>query len=118
MDPVNILLGILLVVATVLCCFAIWALTQVVSTARSVKTLADDMDVRLVPLLDKADVTVDALNAELLRVDGIVGQFEQIGDRVSGASRAVQEVTSAPGEIVGEIADRVRHAWRSRKSRP
>ncbi len=81
------LLAVLLVVASALCGVAIWALTEAVKTARSPGSLADDLDTRLVPLLDKADVTVDAMNAELLRIDQIVTRVEEVTDRVSSTSR-------------------------------
>jgi hypothetical protein len=109
------LLAVLLVLASALCGVAIWALTEAVKTARSARQLADDMDTRLVPLLDKADVTVDAMNAELLRIDQIVTRVEEVTDRVNSTSRTVQEVANAPGEIVNDLADRVRRAWKTRK---
>jgi uncharacterized coiled-coil DUF342 family protein len=109
------LLTVLLVFASALCGVGIWALTESVKTARSARRLADDLDERLVPLLDKADVTVDAMNAELLRIDQIVTRVEEVTDRVSDTSRAVQEVANAPGEIVNDLADRVRRAWKTRK---
>ena len=68
--------------ASALCGVAIWALIEAVKTARSAQLLADDLDARLVPLLDKADVTVDAINAELLRIDEIVTRVEEVTDRV------------------------------------
>ena len=110
----TILLGVLLVVAIAACAAVIWALSEGVKTARSARTLADDLDARLVPLLDKADVTVDALNAELLRIDNIVSRIEEVTERVESTSRTVQGVANAPGEIVTDIADRVRRAWKRR----
>jgi len=115
-NTVTMLLSALLVVATVLCAVAIWAVTEFVKTAKSMRVLSDDLDQRLVPLLDKADVTVDAANAELLRIDGIVTRMEEVTDRVSATSRTVQEVANAPVEIVTDFADRVRHAWKTRKT--
>ena len=115
MNPVSVLLSVLIVVAVALCAVAIWALFEGVKTARSMRVLSDDLDTRLVPLLDKADVTVDALNAELLRVDAIVTTFEGISDRVETTSRTVQDVANAPVEIVTDIADRMRRAGRTRK---
>ena len=109
------LLGVLLVAASALCGVGIWALIESVKTARSVRQLSDDMDARLVPLLDKADVTVDAMNAELLRVDQILTQFEEVSERVSSTTRTVQEVANAPSEIYNDLADRVRRAWKGRK---
>ena len=112
----TILLSVLLVVACALCAVAIWALTEVVKAARSTRTLADDVDARLMPLLEKADVTVDALNMELLRMDTIVTRVEEITDRVESTSRTVQGVANAPAEIVTDIADRVRRAWKRRQA--
>lgn len=116
MNTTTVLLSVLILVACALCGVAIWALAEVVKTARSVRTLSDDLDARVVPLIDKLDVSVDALNAELLRVDAIVTRFEDISDRVDSTSRTVQEVANAPVEIVTDLADRVRRAWRTRKS--
>ncbi len=115
MGLVSVLLSVLIVVAAALCAVAVWALTEGVKTARSVRALTDDLDAKVVPLLDKADVAVDAFNAELLRVDAIVTRFEEISDRVETTSRTVQDVANAPVEIVTDIADRVRRAWRGRK---
>lgn len=109
------LLAVLLVCASALCGTAIWALTESVKTARSARQLADDLDARLVPLLDKADVTVDAMNAELLRIDQIVTRVEEVTDRVSDTSRVVAQVANAPAEMVNDISDRVRRAWKTRK---
>ena len=114
-NTVTVLLGVLIVAASALCAVAIWALAEMVKSARSVRTLADDLDARVVPLLEKADVTVDAFNVELLRIDAIVTRFEEIGDRVETTSRTVQDVANAPVEIVTDIADRVRRAWHARK---
>lgn len=115
MSATTALLAVLLVLASALCGVAIWALTEFVKTARSARQLADDLDSRLVPLLDKADVTVDAMNAELLRIDQIVTRVDEVTERVSDTSRAVQEVANAPAEMVNELADRVRRAWKTRK---
>jgi hypothetical protein len=115
-DTNGVLLTVLLVLASVLCVVSVWTVVQAGRTSRSLKTLADDLDSRVVPLLEKADITVDALNAELLRVDGIVSRIEEITDRVESTSRTVQGVANAPAEIVTDIADRVRRAWKRRQN--
>lgn len=115
MDTATVLLIVLLVAATAVCGFVIWAVFELVATVRSARRLADDLDKSLVPLLAKADVTVDSLNIELLRIDEIVTRVEEVTDRVSSTSRTVQEVANAPAEIVGEIAERVRKAFKTRK---
>lgn len=115
MDAVSVLLAVLLVAATITCGVAVWALREVVGAARSTKALADDSRERLVPLLEKADVTIDATNAELLRVDAIITRFEDASERVSNASGTLSGIVNAPTEIVTEVADRMRRAWKDRK---
>ena len=115
MDTASVLLIVLIVAATAVCGFVIWAVFELVATSRSARRLADDLDASLIPLLAKADVTVDALNAELLRIDEIVTRVEEVTDRVSSTSRTVQEVANAPAEIANEIAGRVRNVFKSRK---
>jgi hypothetical protein len=108
---------ILLIAAIALCVVGTWAALRLAAAAKSVKTLADDMEARLVPLTDKADVTVDALNAELLRLDMIVTQIEDASDRVAAASSAIHTVVNAPLEAVNELSDRVRRSMAARKAK-
>ena len=105
------IVGVLLAVALG---FAIWALREMGLAARSMRELSEDTHTRLVPLLDKADVTVDAVNAELLRIDGIITTFEDSAERVSSASGTISGIVSAPAEIVNDVATRVRSAWKDR----
>lgn len=115
MDTAAVLTIVLLVVASAVCGFVIWAVFELVKTLRSTRTFVEHLDASLVPILGKADVAIDAVNAELLRLDGIVTRVEEVTDRVSSTSRTVQEVANAPAEIVGGIADRVRKAFRRRR---
>ncbi|MBN2248097.1 MAG: hypothetical protein JW733_05310 [Coriobacteriia bacterium] len=86
MDTSAVLSTALTVAALVLCVAALYAIVVVVKTVREIRVAVEDIRVRLVPLLDKADVTIDAANAELLRLDAIVTQAEEVGDAVSTAS--------------------------------
>lgn len=115
MDLISVLLAVLIVAATVLCAVATVAVRHLGTSARSIKRLADDTHSRLTPLLDKADVTVDALNAELLRVDMLVTRFEDAADRVSQTATTLHEIANAPERIAGGIAEKVR-SWRGRKA--
>ena len=105
----------LLVSAIVLCVAGTWALVRLGLASRSIQSLADDLEERLIPLADKTDVTVDAINAELLRVDMILTQIEEVSDRVSSASNAVATIASVPGAAVNELSDRLRKAVISAK---
>jgi len=80
-------LGIALTVAALaLTLLALYALVVIIKAVREIRIAVEDVRVRLVPLLEKADVTVDAANVELLRLDAIVTQAEEVGEAVSSAS--------------------------------
>lgn len=115
MDTATVLLMVLLAAAIALCAVAVWGVLEVVKTARSVRILVDDLDAHVIPFIEKADVTLDAINIEFLRIDEIVTRVEEVSDRVSSTSRTVQEVAKAPMEIVSDIVQRVRKAWRTRR---
>jgi len=121
MQAVEILTIVLVVAAIVVCGVLIYALLELVKTARSTRLLADDTRERLVPLLDKVDVTVDAANAELLRIDGILTQFEEVSDRVSSTTHAVQGAVNAPLDAVNAVGTGVRDViteWRRNRKNP
>lgn len=110
--------NIVLLAAGIACAVATWALVEVARAMRSVRALSDDSHERLMPLLEKADVTVDAVNAELLRIDAIITRFEDASERVSSASGTISGIVNAPTELVNEMALRVRKAWRERRHEP
>ena len=101
---------VLLLVGIVLCGVAIWAVFRLVAAADSVRRLADDLEARVPELLDKADVTVDAVNVELLRMDLIVTQVEEVTELVSSASSAVHAIVNAPYEVVSGLSERLRRS--------
>lgn len=93
----------------------VWALLELVKTARSVHALSEETRDRLMPLLEKADVTIDATNAELLRIDAAITRFEDVSVRVSAASGTLTDIVQHPAEVVSGVADRVRRAWKDRR---
>jgi hypothetical protein len=115
-DTLSYLLIFLVLAATALCAVAVWAFVELARTMRSTRSLADDLDERVVPLLDKLDVTVDAVNAEILRIDGIVTTFEEVSDRVSTTTAAVNDVVNAPMDAVNAVGTRLRAAWKTSRS--
>lgn len=107
---------LLLVAATAACVAVIWLSRETAAMTRAVTQLSDEVRERLIPLLEKADVTVDAANAELLRIDGAITRFEDASARVSAASNTLADVVQAPADIVTGVADRVRKAWKDRRT--
>lgn len=115
MTTVTALTIVLLVAATAACIAMVWLAKELVETARSLRVFSDETRERLIPILDKADVTVDAANAELLRIDAAITRFEEASARVSAASGTLSDIVQAPAEIVNGVADRVRRAWKDRR---
>lgn len=97
----------IVVAALALTGLAVWVSLELVRTLRSVRSLAERTDDRLPPLLDKASVTVDAVNAEVLRLDGIVTRMEEVSDSVSHATHAATEAVNVPIVAVSEIKTRL-----------
>lgn len=108
----------LIVAGLVVCGFAVFALIEAVKTLRSVRALSDDMARRIPPLIDKADITVDAMNAELLRVDGIITDVEEISSKLEHTVTTVQGAVNAPANAVNAAGEKIRVAWlRAKRTR-
>jgi hypothetical protein len=111
-SPIPTLIVVALLAAIALCGVAIWAAIEVARTARSSRRLAENLDERVVPLTEKVDISVDALNAELMRVDIIVDQVEGVVGRFTETAESVREVVDAPIHLVTGVADRLRRGLR------
>lgn len=118
MTAERVLIIISLLGATVAAGTAVWAFARIAAAADSLRELSDDARARLVPLLEKADVTVDAANAELWRIDAAITRFEDASVRVSSATGTLTEIVQTPAGVVTEVAQRVRRAWRQRRDVP
>lgn len=107
---------IVLVIAAILACALLgYALVEAIRTLRSARELCDDLARTVPPLVEKADVTIEALGVQLLRVDGIVTNLETTIDRVSHTTEVVQEAVNAPAVAVNAASERIREAWSRRK---
>lgn len=94
------------VLVLVLAVVGIVAAVGLIRTVREARELIAQTRERLVPLLDKADVTVDAVNAEILRVDGIVSQVEEVSGTVSSTTRAATDLIRSPVDKAAEMGAR------------
>lgn len=65
---------------------------------------------RVDPLIDRAELTVDTLNLELLRVDAILEDVEQVTDVAANTADAVNTITTAPTNAVAGLAEKIRGA--------
>lgn len=103
MDTSAALSTALTVIAIVLSVAALYAIFVILKAVRGISGAVEDVRVRLVPLLDKADVTVDAANAELLRLDAIVTQAEGVGEAVSTASDFIRSPVNSAAQGFARI---------------
>jgi len=115
LDPLQVISAVALLIVGATCGVVAWALRDFVATSRSVRLTSEELRTRVVPMLEKADITVDAVNVELLRIDAIITRFEDTTSRVSNASATISDIVNAPADIVTEAATRVRRAWKDRK---
>lgn len=97
----DIALTVITIVLALAALYAVWVLVR--STNRLMDTV-DEVRVRLVPLIEKADVTLDAVNAELLRIDGIVSQAEEVGDAVSTATGFIRSPVNSAAHGLARLA--------------
>jgi hypothetical protein len=81
---------------------------QIIATVRSTRRLTDELGAILPPLVRRADGTLDAVNAEIERVDGVVSQFEEVSENVVATTRAASDIAGAPAAAVAGIAARAR----------
>ncbi|TLM79755.1 MAG: hypothetical protein FDZ70_02690 [Actinobacteria bacterium] len=100
MQAADVLLAVLMLAATAAACVAVYAMLRAARAMDEMRAFTKRLDERLMPLLDKADVSLDAFNAELLRVDEIVTQVEDATDRVSSTARVAQEAVGAPMRVL------------------
>lgn len=104
MDLASTLDTILAVVAIVLALAALYAVWVLVTVLKRTLVALEEVRFRLVPLLEKADVTVDAVNAELLRVDTILSQAEEVGDAVTTASDFIRSPINSAAQGLAKFA--------------
>jgi methyl-accepting chemotaxis protein len=107
-DVQTLLVSVLYTLLIVLAGFAIWGIREIVTTARSVRRLTDELGETLPPLIERANVTLSSVDSELLRVNGVVSQIEEVSDRVQATSRAAAEMVEAPAAVVSNLADGAR----------
>ncbi len=93
---------------TALAGVGIWALFVLVRTAEATRSLVRHLDAGLPPLIAKASATLDTVNVEMVRVDGLVTQLEEVSDKVTSTTRAASEIVGAPAAAVAGLSQRAR----------
>ena len=91
------------------------AAESVTQTSNQANELIAEVRGQIVPMLDKVDVAVDGVNLNLLRLDAILESFEQTSEQVADMSTSMSSLVSGPMDAIGNLGDRLRRAWKSRK---
>lgn len=74
----------------------LFALSSLTRTLRLVRHSVEDLNRQAIPLLADMRNTVETANAELLRVDELIGRAESIGGTLDSASRLAYLAFSNP----------------------
>lgn len=115
--------AVLVVLGVVALVFLIIILYRVSVTMKSVQNMAAEAEkevtpalAKVNPIVDKAELMVDTVNLEMLRVDAILEDVEQVTDVAGKAATTVDTVTSAPAEAVTSLIDRIRGSVSSKRT--
>ncbi|HUR23406.1 MAG TPA: DUF948 domain-containing protein [Acidimicrobiales bacterium] len=84
------------VAAALLAVGVLFALSALTRTLRVVRTTVEDLNRQTVPLLTDMRATVETANAELVRVNDLLGRAESIGGTIDSASRLAYLAFSNP----------------------
>ncbi len=89
--------GLIAAIAFALMTFATIALLfQLVKTMGIMNRFLDDVRVETIPLMTRFQTTMDHVNTELDRVDGIMTAVESMTEKANSATKTVQEVVTSP----------------------
>lgn len=98
--------------------FTAWLLYQLVRTMGIMNHFLDDVRGETMPLLSRFQTTMDHVNTELDRVDGILTAVESMSEKANKATKVVQEVVTSPlvkAIGIGAGAGKAYSKWKSKK---
>ncbi|MCQ2752199.1 MAG: DUF948 domain-containing protein [Coriobacteriales bacterium] len=105
----------LIAIAIIAVIVLIVVLVKVKSTVNHVNKMLDSAEKEVIPalkkvdpIMDKASLTVDTVNLELLRVDGILENVSNVSDVAGNAANAVNAISKIPTDFVTRAANKVR----------
>lgn len=108
MDMEAVLRVVLYTVMISLVGTGVWGVREFVASVRASKRFYEQMHATLPGLIERADNTLAAVNAELVRVNGVVTQLAEVSDRVTSTTRAAQEMVEGPVAVVTNVAEGAR----------
>ena len=94
-----------------------YALVRLAATIRTVSSLVQGLERKMLPLINKAGGTVDRVNAQLDKVDRVTDSAVDAADSLDTAVRAVTIVLTRPVQKVSGLAAGVAHGVASFRAR-
>lgn len=76
--------------------FMAWVLYKLVQTLSISNNFLDEVRIETIPLMTRFQTTMDHVNLELERVDGILTAVEGMSEKANAATKVVQEVVTSP----------------------
>lgn len=73
-----------------------WLLFQLIRTMGILNRFLDEVRVETIPLMTRFQSTMDHVNNELDRVDGVLTAVESMSQKANNATKVVQEVVTSP----------------------
>ena len=114
-DVAAIIVAVLTAVAIVFLCIALAALSR---TMRTLRETVEELRRETLPVLTNMQLTVNQANAELERVDSVLGTAESISSTLDSASRLAYLALSNPLiKLMAFSAGTARAAKRLRRGR-
>lgn len=114
--------ALLVILGVVVLVLLIKVLLSANKTMKSVEVIANEAEKEIPPVLqkvnpivDKAELTIDTVNLEMLRVDSILEDVEQVSTVAGKTASAVDTVTSGPADAVTSLVDRIRGSLGSKR---
>ncbi len=86
-------------------------LVQLFRTLGSINQIVKDVNEEVVPMAEKLQLTIDEVNTELSRVDGIVKSAEGVSRKVDATTKVAQEIISSPLIKVAALSAGVKKAF-------
>lgn len=96
MSAADLALVVVTICSIVAVVAVLFALQRTLVTLRQVRDAMDELHERSLPLVDELADTVEAANAELERVDRLLGSAESISQTVDATSKLAYRALSAP----------------------
>lgn len=99
----------------ILCGAAALAMLALFVMLINTNKLIKDMQTKLNPLMDRGTLTIDAVNLEIMRVDQLMEDLSGVTANLQKTTGQVDNVVSAPANLVGNLAGKIRNTLGSRE---